>query len=238
MSAAPDQSSAAVAHPGALRHALASMAADASRSLSNRAQAPFELTLTSARLAALAELAAELGALDRVVVLGLGATGEEGFVLLSRPFAFALLALRFGARPSSLEADLPARVYTRIEERTIRRAAEELWHVLEGCAGPSLPGPARVLALEDAGQILARGERRVLLATFELQGLSQAARILLALPAIEGFEESGTEMEEGGNHEGKTRSEVAAKGSRPTPDGVGGTPSASAPAALSRTTDV
>jgi hypothetical protein len=206
------------------------MATAASRSLSSRAQAPFELSLANARHASLAELCAELGPLDRVVVLGLGASGEEGFVLLSRRLAFALLALRFGARPSALEAELPERAYTRIEERTIRRGAEELWRVLEDCAGPALPGPARVLGLEDVEQLRARGERRVVLATLELQGLSEAARILLALPPLVGDAEAGTDTEKGGNHEGEARSTLVAKGARATPDGIGGATPARTPA--------
>jgi len=165
-----------------LRRGLEALALRASRLLSTRAQARLELTLARVEQATVAELADRLEPLDRSVVVDLGAERPPAFVLLSRTLAFALLALRFGARPGALGAAAPERPYTRIEERALERTAAELWEALRACGGATLSRPARVAGLEDSAQLRERENTKVWLACFTVAGLEQEEHLLLAIP--------------------------------------------------------
>jgi flagellar motor switch protein FliM len=165
-----------------LRRGLEGLALRASRLLSTRAQARLELTLARVEQATVGELADRLEPLDRSVVVDFGAELPPAFVLLSRTLAFALLALRFGARPGTLGAAAPERPYTRIEERALERTAAELWEALRAGGGATLSRPARVAGLEDSAQLRERENAIIWLACFAVAGLEQEEHLLLAIP--------------------------------------------------------
>jgi hypothetical protein len=162
-----------------LRRALDAFAAHASRTLSVRAQARRRrLQRTS-----ITDVAAQLEPLDRALVLESDAGVPLALVLPSRSLMFALLELRFGARPARLTRVLPERPYTGIEARAVTRIAEDLWCALEDASGSALSASARGARLEDGAQLRERSSGPLWLATFAVTGLEREAPLWIAIPA-------------------------------------------------------
>jgi len=165
-----------------LRRGLEALAQRASRVLSARAQARLEISLRAAEASAVSGLAAELGARERCAVLDLAGGGAHAFVLLSRPLAFALLELRFGADRRTLGGEAPDRAYTRIEERALEQTARELWAALCAGAGGALAAAAGPCCLDDAQGLRERDEAPLWLARFAVTGLSREEQLVVGIP--------------------------------------------------------
>jgi flagellar motor switch protein FliM len=137
-------------------------------------------------LAGWEELGAEeaiqfLIASDRVVLFETRPTAATGFVLFSRPVVFGLLSLSFGGRRVDRET-VPARAYTRIEQRFLRWLAEGFLPMVESEIEP-LRGVAFELgAVGGPAEILDRCTGPLLVATLDLAGLVPVGRVRVALP--------------------------------------------------------
>ncbi|MCC6639911.1 MAG: hypothetical protein IT386_01965 [Deltaproteobacteria bacterium] len=167
--------------PG-LRRGLEALARRMSRVLSARAQTRLEISIGAVEASSVADFAAQLGLLDRCAVIVLAGDTACGFVLLSRPLAFALLALRFGARSMTVGETPPERAYTRIEERAIEKTARDLWEALSVGAPNVVPEVVRVAGVEDAESLRERDDGPLWLTHFVVTGLAQEERIVLAIP--------------------------------------------------------
>ncbi|CAG0990831.1 hypothetical protein MYXO_02389 [Myxococcaceae bacterium] len=168
----------------ALRRDLDALASRASRTLSNRAQAPLHISLESSGPARLGALEAEFGPHDLAVGVSTQA-GCETVVFLQRPLAYTMLALRFGGRGARAADPLPERGYSPLEERALSRAACELLDSFDSTGGPQRSRAARKTSLLDCDAIRSRRDEGVLLARFEVRGLATDSRFWIALPLEE-----------------------------------------------------
>lgn len=163
-----------------LPRVLEALAGIASRTLSNRAQTPLLVSLEGcrpARLGALADLARPH---DRAVSLRAGEACDTT-ILVSQFLAFAMLALRFGGRGPAAAEPVPERRYTAIEEEALVRTALELNGALATASAGALSRAPTAAGLLDAAALRGRGEERVLLASFTVEGLPGEARFWMAL---------------------------------------------------------
>lgn len=168
-----------------LRRGFEAFARRISRVLSARAQTRLEVALCGIEPSTVTVFAAELGAFERAAVLELAGRTSPAFVLLSRPLAFALLALRFGADSSRIEHPLPERPYTRIEERSLEQTARELWSGAHRDAPALLPELLRVAGLDDAEGLRARGDVALWILRFVVRGLGSQHPITITVPRRE-----------------------------------------------------
>ncbi len=164
-----------------LRRGLQGLALRASRLLSARAQARLDLTLEGIEILTSGELADRLGPRDVGVAVTFGGGSPAAVVLPSRGLAFALLALRFGARVGAV-GTVPDRGYTRIEERSLERTAAEIWAAFRAEAADLPDVGGRVGGLVDAERLREGGETRLGLARFDVRGLPHDEMLALALP--------------------------------------------------------
>ncbi len=165
-----------------VRRGLDAFAARASRLLSARAQTRLEVVLSGIEESNASGLAARLAPFECSVVLEVDGGGGAAFVVPSRGLAFALLALRFGARPGSLDAAPPERPCTRIEERALERTAAELWEAFRSGAGGLLADSAQVAGVESAARLREREDAPLWVARFAVTGLAQEEQLTLAVP--------------------------------------------------------
>lgn len=221
MSAGPGPGSLAAA-----RSAFEAFAATASRALSSRAQAPVALTLEAVADGPVEILAGRLDDHDRAVALTHPDGTGAGFIALSRPLAFALLALRFGARGLSDPACDLERPHTPLEERSLARTAEDLFRELAEIPGVPVPPGARAVAWMDAAALRERTAGAFWLATFVAPALASDARLHLAVPcerfrvAADPASGAGGSGSRGGNDAGTTRSVLGTTHANPAPGGA------------------
>lgn len=165
----------------ALRRGLEALALRASRALSARAQSRLDLALEGIETVTACELADRLGPRDVGVSVDLGGGAPPALVLPSRGLAFALLALRFGARGVGAYA-APDRAYTRIEERSLERMAAEIWAALRIEAPELCEASGRVGGLVDAERLRDSGSARFGLGRFDVRGLPTGEWLAVVLP--------------------------------------------------------
>lgn len=195
------------------RRAFEALAASASTVLSNRAQCGLVVSLEAFRPARLGAVAALAQPFDRAVSVRTEGT-QRTTILLSRPLAFALLALRFGGRGREAAEPLPERPYTAIEERALERTALELWRAVGGVSGRR---PGRAIESEgllEVDDLRARAGESVVLADFRVEGLRADARFWIAV--------GRDEAPEGERDEDEAMHSVApARRDAPAPDAPG-----------------
>lgn len=127
---------------------------------------------------------------DRVVLFETRPNAATGFLLFSRPVVFALLALSFGGRRIDRET-VPARAYTRIEQRFLRWLAEGIAPMLETELRPLRGSSLELGPVGGSAEILDRCTGPLLVATLELEGLVPIGRVRIALP-LAGLEAPAT----------------------------------------------
>ncbi len=149
-----------------------------------------------------------------------------GIFAPSRPLAFALLALRFGARGLSAPACDLERPYTPLEERSLARTAEDLLRELAGVPNAPVPPGARAMAWMDAAALRELTAGALVLATFVAPALATDARLHLAIPsewfrvAADPAAGTGGSRSRGGNDAGTTRSVLGTTHTNPAPGGA------------------
>jgi flagellar motor switch protein FliM len=120
---------------------------------------------------------------DRVVLFETRPTAATGFLLFSRPVLFGLLALSFGGRRVDRET-VPARPYSRIEQRFLRWLAEGFLPMVESEIEPLRGVRFELGAVGGQAEILDRCTGSLLIATLDLSGLVPIGRIRIALPLV------------------------------------------------------
>jgi flagellar motor switch protein FliM len=166
----------------ALGRVLEQWAVDRGRSLSTTYQTPITCVLASWESVTQGELAETVLPEDRIAVFELGPPRSHGFLLPSRALLFAQLCLAFGSRPAGARAPAPTREYTRIEKRFLRFLCEQTLASLQDVWQDVVPARAQLVAVDEPQRLLDDAHETVLLASFELEGLAEFARLRLALP--------------------------------------------------------
>jgi flagellar motor switch protein FliM len=162
----------------ALRRSLQRFAAAQTRSLASCFQRPLEVRLLAVDEIRAGELAEILLPHERLVVFG--GSGGRGFVWIGRPLLFAWMRLAFGATRELRVDPLPDRPPTPIELRFLRRVANELLSHLAASLSPG--GAFEVQAIEDAATLHDLRSARLLVASFDVDGLEEIGRLRIALP--------------------------------------------------------
>lgn len=157
--------------------------------LSNRHQRVVRIGLIGHREIELGELAEVMLPTDLAGTFQVLPKGQEGFVMLSRPFFFQLLGMSFGAGPTIKPIRPPVREYTRIERRFYERSVRELLPRLESVWSRVAPVELAWLGLAHRATVAEAAAERALLATFDVKGFSEPCRIRIAIP-VEPFERS------------------------------------------------
>lgn len=166
----------------ALGRVLEQWAVNQGRALSTIYQTPITCSLEGWESVTLGELAETVLPEDRIAVFEIGPPRSQGFLLPNRTLIFAQLCLAFGSRPAGARAPAPTREYTRIEKRFLRHLAEQTLASLQTAWEDLVPARAQILAVDEPQRLLDEAHETVLLATFELGGLAEFARLRLALP--------------------------------------------------------
>ncbi len=174
-------------HNPGLRRLLEQFAEDQTRIASNAYQAPIVYRLAGWEEMRLGELADLLQSTDRVAMLSLAHPNATGFMVLNRPYLFAMLGLVFGAPPGTSRGGVPARRYTRIEERLFERICEGLLEDLQRTWKGVVPATVRLAGLHEPDQLREEARSASLVATFEVGGLGEVCLVRVALPP-EAFE--------------------------------------------------
>lgn len=151
------------------------------RSLSTLHQTPIRFEFCHWEEASLRHYASAMLATDRVARVDLG-RGNEVYVVLSRPLVFGWMMLAFGARPGEAIESLPARPYTRIEERFIERAVDSISRTFaKVLSAEGAPQPA-LLELEDPTALYGRSKQQYRILGFDVFGFGEPSVLRIALP--------------------------------------------------------
>lgn len=150
------------------------------KQLASRHQRRVESDLFSWEEVEVAELSETLLESDRVVHFEIEPLGAPGFLLLARPLVFGLLSCEFGGRRCA--AETPERPYTRIEERFLRRTAEEVLRHLESAWSSTFPVRAKLTGLLARAELCEHATDTAMLASAEISGITSVGRLRLGLP--------------------------------------------------------
>lgn len=170
-----------------LERANQEFAFEAGLLLSNRHQRVIHLGLIGHREIETSELAELMLPTDMAASFRVLPKDHEGFLLLSRPFFFHLLAMSFGAGPTMKPTRPPTREYTRIERRFYTRAALEMLKNLENAWKRLLPVEVAFGQLATRSAVAEATDGRAIMATFDVKGLAETCRIRVAIP-VEPFQ--------------------------------------------------
>ncbi len=161
---------------------LGEFAEDQSRALSTLHQRSIELELIEMEELDLREFAAMLLPTDLVAELELQPGDHRLYLLLGRSLVYAWLALAFGARADTPSLPVPARPYSRIEERFLRRAAGDLVRQLQTTWSFRSAVTIRVVDLLEPGS-LEPEPAPFAMASFDVTGLGDPCRLRILLPS-------------------------------------------------------
>jgi len=154
------------------------------RSLSTLHQTSIGLRFSHWEEISLRQFATAMLESDRVAKFETGPQAATVYVLPSRPLLFRWLILSFGGgEVDPVNDSIPDRPYTRIEERFIRRAGEEIAHTLGKVLGTSSGAGAPEIALVSPAALFKDGKRPHLVASFEVTGLGEMSLLRIALPS-------------------------------------------------------
>lgn len=128
------------------------------------------------------EFAASLLETDRIASLALSPGGHRGYLLLGRGLVFGWLGLAFGSRRPEGANGAPDRAYTRIEERFLRRVANELAGQLSASWSPRHSLAAEVRAVEEPERVAEDDQGPLLSVTFDVKGMGPLCRLRVLLP--------------------------------------------------------
>lgn len=199
--ASPREGSRGRAYP-ALGRAVELWASEQARRLSSIYQTTIEFPLSRWEALTLGELAEVIPPSDVLSVLELSSPRGIGYLWLGRPLLFSLMALSYGA--GSAKTAAPAgRPYTRIEKRFYRHQSSELLATLDGSWSDLVATETSVLTVEGLDRLYEDAHGTVMVATFEIRGLSEFGRMRLALPPgpFEALAGNATRAEPGNREE-------------------------------------
>jgi len=152
------------------------------RSLSTLHQTPIRFSFSHWEEINLRQFASAMLATDRVAKVDLDDRGEHVYFLLSRPLVFGWMMLAFGARPGGAIDPLPARAYTRIEERFIQRAAENVASVFAKTFSREDAYRPRVIAIEDPAVLYNRSKQPHRSISLDVDGFGEPGVLRVAIP--------------------------------------------------------
>ncbi len=153
-----------------------------SRAMSTLYQRGIEFRTLDLQEVPLHDFASFLIPVDRVVVLHFEPGPWVGYLLLGRSLVFSWLTLAFGAQEDTPPFPVPDRHYTRIEERFMRRIAQELAAQLAIALRNRGVAEVSVQEIVEPEAIPASPDK-IHLASIDVEGLGDLCRLRVALPA-------------------------------------------------------
>ncbi len=168
--------------PTALGRHLEHWAHEQARRLSSVHQTTVQFPLSRWETMSSGELAEAIPPSDLLTVVEFSPNNAVGYLWLGRPLLFSMMALSYGA-PSVKAAAPVARPYTRIEKRYYRHFSSELLSTLDAAWQDLVELRSRVLTVDGLDRLYEDAHDPMLVATFEVEGLSDFGRMRLALPA-------------------------------------------------------
>lgn len=167
--------------PAALGRALEQWAHEQARRLSSIHQTTIQFPLSRWEGMTLGDLAEAIPPSDIFAVVELSPPTSVAYLWLGRPLLFSMMTLAYGARGAKAAAPV-ARPYTRIEKRFYRHLCSELLASLDDAWSDLVPVRSRVVGVDGLDRLYEDAHDPVMVATFEVAGLSDFGRMRLALP--------------------------------------------------------
>jgi len=167
---------------GRLASALPDFASEEARRLSTEFQRPIEIESFGVERVTRRQFAAATIELDEVASLDLQPDNARGALLIGRSMFFGWLCMVLGGQ-TDLGLGTPDRANSAIERRFLRHLAGELVAQLERCLAGVPPVRIAVRDLVAPGELLGDPDERLCLASFDVRGFGDVARLRLALPS-------------------------------------------------------
>ncbi len=164
------------------QRAMERFAAEESKRMSAAYQSLIRYDLTGVSQLSSEEFAALLFAEDLIAEFSIDPPGETGFLLLGRPFFFALFCISLGARVKKAAKGFPTHRYTQIEERMYERIARELLEQLERSWPREKNARLQLVSIAPAGRIREYPKRTLDVISFDMSGFDDILRLRLAVP--------------------------------------------------------
>ena len=167
---------------GPLARALLDFAIEEGRQLSSQYQQTIRISPLGVELASPSGFAGAAIEFDQVLVLTLSPGGERGALLIGRSLLFGWLNAALGGRIEAA-CQVPDRANSAIEARFLRQLALELTARLERSLAAVREVKLELGDLLEPGELEGRLAERLWVASFDVSGFGDVARLRLALPA-------------------------------------------------------
>lgn len=165
-----------------LARALDQWALELGHRLSAIHQVTIQCQLAGWQQVKMGDLAETLAPHDVVAAFEVAPPRGVGFVLIGRPVLFSLLTLALGGRGVGKAPAPPVRPYTRIERRFYAALAGEMVSQLEECWSELVDARTRLIGIDEPERLLEESHASAILATVEVSGLGDFARVRVAIP--------------------------------------------------------
>jgi flagellar motor switch protein FliM len=165
-----------------LARALRDYGDDTARSLSTLFQRKLTFSLIDLRSLPADDFAAAMLPSDAPLLLRFAPAGATGAVMLGRTLVYGWTTLRFGGDVDHAPLYLPDRRYSRIEQRQLQRAAEELLGQLARALEPVAKQSIEIGQALEPDMLAAEIAPRLWVASYEIAGFGELARLRVALP--------------------------------------------------------
>jgi len=152
------------------------------RSLSTLHQTAIRFKYSHREEISLRQFASAMLATDRIARVNLGIGDEDVYFLLNRPLVFGWMMLAFGARSGPNSEEIPSRPYTRIEERFIERAAENVSEIFAKAFSDDRTLRAEIRAIEDPVALYNRSKQPFRVISLDAEGFGESGILRIALP--------------------------------------------------------
>lgn len=162
--------------------ALRSFGEEAGRSLSTLFQRTITFQLIDLRSLPAEDFAAAMLATDAPVVIRYEPEGALGAMLIGRTLLYGWLTLCFGGEVDASPLFVPGRRYSRIEQKQLKRAALEFSQGLASALQSISETRVEVGTLTEPDLIATEIAPRLWVASFEVTGFGELARLRVGLP--------------------------------------------------------